>query len=65
MRLLRGARYHSDHYLLRSKIFLSYKYNIRNNEEEREQNTKNVKNIKYKVENLMQESIKYIYIRED
>jgi len=54
--VLRTTGYHSDRYLLRSKIFLPYKYSAWNNEEEKGQNTKKIKNIKYKVENLMQDN---------
>jgi len=53
-------------YYLKSKIFLLYRYNIRivkRSEEKGRQNTEKVKNIKYKVENLMQENIKYLYQR--
>jgi len=59
MRGVRGTGCHSD-YLLKFKIFLSYRHNIWNSEEEEEQNIEKVKTIKYKVENLMQESIKYL-----
>jgi len=45
------------------KIFLSYRYNIRNSKEEEEQNIKKIKNIKYNIENVMQKSIKYLYQR--
>jgi hypothetical protein len=56
---MRGIECYTDYYLFRSKIFLPYRYNARINEEEARQNTEKSKNIKYKVENLMQDSIKY------
>jgi len=61
VRVLRGTGCHSDHYLLRSKIFLSYRHNIWDSEEEG-QNIEKVKNIKYKIENIGEYKIP---IRED
>jgi hypothetical protein len=52
--MLRGTMCQLNHYLLRSEIFRSYRYNARNSEEEEERNAEKIKNIKYKLENLMQ-----------
>jgi NADPH-dependent 7-cyano-7-deazaguanine reductase QueF len=41
--MLRRTGYHSDHYLFRYKIFLSYRHSGRNSEEEGEQNTEKIK----------------------
>jgi len=65
--MLRGTICQLNHYLLRSKIFRSYRYNARNSEEEEERDAEKIKNIKYKLKNLMQvqykKSISEIYIR--
>jgi len=45
---------------LSSKIFLPYKHCARNSEEGK-QNTEKIKNIKYKVEDLIKDSVKYLY----
>jgi len=49
-----------EHYLFRFKIYLPYRH-ARNSEKERGQNIEKIKNIKYKIQNLLQDSIKYLY----
>jgi len=67
VRVLRGIEYHSDQFrsdtldILDLKFSCLYRYSVRNCEEERGQNIEKIKNIKYRIENLMQDSIKYLY----
>jgi hypothetical protein len=57
--MLKGIGYHLE--LLKSKIFLPYRHSARNDEEEGRRNIEKMKSIKYKIENQMQDSLKYLY----
>jgi len=52
-------RYHSGYYLLISKIFLPYRHPESRMIER--QNAERIENVKYRVENLMQDYMKYLY----
>jgi hypothetical protein len=49
--MLKETEYHSDNYLLRSKIFLPHRHSVRKRKEEGQnaENTEKIKNIKYKL----------------
>jgi len=56
------GRYHLEYYLLISKIFLPYRHRTHGDTQMiGRQNAERVENIKYRVENLMQDYMKYLY----
>jgi len=50
--MFKRTGYHSDHYLLDLKSFYC-KHSVRDSKEERRQTTEKIKDIKYKIENLI------------
>ncbi|XP_067206921.1 uncharacterized protein [Linepithema humile] len=61
VRVLKGTGSHSDHYLLRSEIFLPYRHKTHSAKEREKHNTEKIKKVKYNLESLIHDSVKYLY----